>query len=216
MKENRESILREKVLSCKKGDTPHFSYKEWESKPLFKVIKKIYMELGGTLEEFPYGYRNFDIIYDGVYIELDEEQHFNRYRELTLHSEVYNNSKIMNIEKYKTFCKTYELICIKKKSSVGFWSKESSDHQFGISSKERDFSGNGSSRWKQRAFYDFLKDAYSISEELPLIRISVWDVVEIDNEVFTINNILLKNDEEKYPAIKELIITKIKKMKSSI
>jgi len=54
----------------------------------------------------------------------------------------------------------------------------SSDRQFGQSGERYNLEGAGSSRWRQRAFYDYLKDVYSWVVNLPLIRISIYDEFE--------------------------------------
>ena len=35
--------------------------------------------------------------------------------------------------------------------------------------------GDSRSRWKQRAFYDFIKDITSIVKNVPIIRISIYE-----------------------------------------
>ena len=34
--------------------------------------------------------------------------------------------------------------------------------------------GAGSSRWRQRAFYDFLRDVTGLIKEIPVIRLSIY------------------------------------------
>ena len=43
------------------------------------------------------------------------------------------------------------------------------------SNTEKDLSGNGSSRWRQRAYYDFLKDITSKYKNIHIIRISIYE-----------------------------------------
>lgn len=64
--------------------------------------------------------------------------------------------------------------------------------------------GNGSSRWRQRAFNDFLKDVNSVIRNKPVIRVSIYD--EYDGE--TIGSILNRRDRKKttdfvYSVLKE-------------
>lgn len=135
-------------------------------------IYNVYKNLGGILDEAPVNIGDWDIDLKSCIIEFDEENHFNRYRLITLNSKIYDNYINFNVDEYKNYCKNYEKNC---RTDGGYWRNDSSDRQFGISSPEGDFNGNGSSRWKQRAYYDFLKDIYSLITQTPVIRISIYD-----------------------------------------
>lgn len=52
---------------------------------------------------------------------------------------------------------------------------ESTEEQFCKSDATVSFDNSGSSRWRQRAFYDFLKDVSSKIIKIPVIRISIYD-----------------------------------------
>lgn len=141
---------------------------------LHKEILEIYKSFGGILKDYPIAFGDFDIVTANGCIELDEENHFNRYRKITLQSNLYKEIKSFSVSNYISYCDTKES---KAGKSVSFWTNKSSQKQFGISSPEKDFSGNGPSRWKQRAFYDFLKDAYCIITNKQLFRISIYDEI---------------------------------------
>ena len=49
---------------------------------------------------------------------------------------------------------------------------------------------NGSSRWRQRAFYDFIKDLNSVIRKVPILRISIYDTYNGN----TVNEMLIKKD----------------------
>ena len=58
----------------------------------------------------------------------------------------------------------------------GRWLNNSTEGHFGPSGPRGDLSGNGSSRWKQRALYDFMKDITQLDRQRPrLARIGIWD-----------------------------------------
>lgn len=117
-----------------------------------KQILSVYKQLGGVLDIYPINFGDFDIITDKCFIELDEENHFNRYRSVTLKSVFYNNNSNFSNPRYLEYCNNFENKCGK---GVGFWFSENSEKQFGISSEPGNLNGNGSSRWKQRAFMIF-------------------------------------------------------------
>ncbi len=77
--------------------------------PYYDEISKLYrnkcnsqlseMGLGGVLDNFPTEIGVWDATFsEGFHIELDEEQHFNRYRNITLRSAVYQNEELLSPE----------------------------------------------------------------------------------------------------------------------
>ena len=155
-------------------------------------INRIYKDLGGILPTAPYKFAKYDIPVKDFIIELDEQEHFNRYRFYTLDSSIYENCLNFDKENYKGYCAKYEDKC---RTDGKFGSSPSADKQFGkIDSDDLEWS-----RWKQRAFYDLVKDAYSIAKKLPIIRISIYD--EYNGE--TINDLLKSHKKTKLLAYVE-------------
>ncbi len=66
---------------------------------------------------------------NGVAIELDEELHFNRYRELTLRSEVYQRLSGFPLEAYRDHARSREDECKKAGSYGGKWTNRSCEKQ---------------------------------------------------------------------------------------
>jgi hypothetical protein len=167
-----------------------------------KQIFSVYRELGGILDTYPIRFGNFDIITDKFFIELDEENHFNRYRAITLKSDFYSNNFNFSTQRYLKYCDDFENKCGK---GGGFWFSNNSEKQFGTSSEPGNLNGSGSSRWKQRAFYDFLRDVYSYLQPKPVYRLSVYDKIGD----MTINAVLQKEKTEKYDAVYNLIAGRV-------
>ncbi len=172
-------------------------------------VDRTYRSLGGQLNQYPMGYRGLDIKCRDFIVELDEERHFNRYRLTTLESDFYQNYNCFDLKLYKNFCKDREKECLAAVSWGGNWKKEKSEEQFGQSNIEGCLEGNGSSRWKQRAFYDYLRDVFSHLLNIPVIRISIWE--KIDNHL--IFDDLLRCNNAK--LIKEFITGSVKNFVSS-
>ena len=53
------------------------------------------------------------------------------------------------------------------------------------------FSGNGSPRWKQRAFYDFCRDIFAVSGGMPVYRLAIYEKMAFRVEL---GKALLKGD----------------------
>lgn len=155
-----------------KGNHTKLSANELQASAYYDEIMNIYKRLGGILEVAPTRVGAYDIDTPNFIIEFDEENHFNRYRLSTLNSTIYTNNINVNIENYKKFCKNYEHNCL----TYGKYAHNSStDKQFGNSVIDLDLLDQNRTRWKQRAFYDFIKDVTSIIIGVPIIRISIYE-----------------------------------------
>ena len=71
---------------------------------------------------------------------------------------------------------------------------------------------NGSPRWKQRAFYDYLRDVVALVNRIPLIRISVYDRVITDCQINTVGSILMNGTESDLDQIVKFIESNIDKV----
>lgn len=151
------------------------------------IIRGVYTCLGGRPEEFekarPGGWdMAFETPEGLLLVELDEEQHFTRYRRRTL------DLSVPWGQAYRRHCETDESRLVPSRTWGKYWTSPASERFFGEASPPGDFTDVGSPRWRQRAFYDAFKDL------LPgrrLARISVYDVaVGPYSEPFTIESIL--------------------------
>lgn len=137
----------------------------------YEAVVNVYRILGGVLSMPPIRVGKYDIDTANFIIELDEENHFNRYRLSTLDSPIYANNPNIDVEQYKKFCKNYEDRCL----TYGKYAKnDSTEKQFEYCELDGNLD-DSRSRWKQRAFYDFIKDITSIVKNVPIIRISIYE-----------------------------------------
>lgn len=138
-------------------------------------LLSLYRHLGGVLDlsDFAAGEWDFDLA-GGFKIELDEYLHFNRYR-----AESCLGPWVQDVpwrEAYRDYCEQYEYKCFQGRLP-GMWANKSSDCMFGGSDPIGVISELGPSRWKQRALYDTIKDAYACHRNLSVARISVTDTI---------------------------------------
>ncbi|MDB4904034.1 MAG: hypothetical protein JWQ63_3315 [Mucilaginibacter sp.] len=154
-------------------------------------IFEAYSFFEGKLNVPPTGFGPWDISTNKFIIELDEERHFNRYRFSTLESPFYKKYEYFSLTDYKAYCKEKEKNCLKAAQFGGNWKNNSTEKHFCKSNLNGVLDDNGSSRWKQRAYYDFLKDITSKILKVPLIRISVYDTYK----GITIDQLLETNTE---------------------
>ncbi len=196
----REIRLRE-ILGGKAlpfGDKKALLTSSWVSE-----VYHIYKKLGGILDTFPTRVGHWDVFLDRstaaeklgfgreAMTELDEEQHFNRYRLVTLDASFYSKLITFPIDDYRQYCERHEDAALHRGSHGGYWTNKAVEKQFGPAGANGIFGCNGAPRWKQRAFYDMLKDLASLVIDIPLARISVWDYVHQENETTeTVGDIL--------------------------
>tara|TARA_Y100000034_G_scaffold62733_1_gene76013 strand:- start:219 stop:863 length:645 start_codon:yes stop_codon:yes gene_type:complete len=171
-------------------------------------VQSVYDELGGLLSPFPLNLRKWDIEVEDIAVELDELLHFNRYRLSTLSSPLYKKLKNFPVKEYKSYCETYEPKCLSAGAYGGKWSNNSCEKQFGVGSTPGVLSGNGSPRWKQRAFYDFVKDLTPLLYDIPLVRVSIWDEINISGATYNIGQVLDNEILDSGSSIMKLIKTR--------
>lgn len=173
-KANKQKILKD---ICAKHFSTHtherLSLDELKASVYYDEIVNVYHRLGGILTTIPARVGEYDIDTPNFIIELDEENHFNRYRLSTLQSDVYNDNYNLDVELYKGYCKSYENKCC---TYGQYASSDSTNKQFGKSVVDGDLKDVNRTRWKQRAFYDYIKDITSLVIGVPIIRISIYEV----------------------------------------
>ena len=162
-------------LKCPKSD-------DVAASDLRPEIECVYRSLGGILRSVPhFKLRPWDIEFDGIAVELDESLHFNRYRGVTLGSASYASLPCFPFGAYQRFCSEHEDICLKNGGYGGKWSNTSCERQFGEASQPGVLPEkvtemeHGAPRWKQRAFYDFVKDLSPMLIGVKVVRIAVWE-----------------------------------------
>lgn len=164
-------------------------------------IDEVYWALDGNTDE-PHQARPgaFDLCVatasGRLIIELDEEQHFNRYRAATL---AFPWAEMLPwAGAYRDYSRIYEADLARTFISGGRWTNNSAPRFFGAASAPGDFTGVGSPRWRQRAFYDAVKD---LLPGIRLARIVVFDVVDGRS----VETILRSKDHSAAAAIRRLV-----------
>jgi hypothetical protein len=142
------------------------------------AVIAIYHQLGGILRQpvlRPGGSDFVAATPDGTVaaIELDEELHFNRYRELTLKANWYRDVSWAN--EYTARCRSAEPRCLRDGTWGRRWTTARSEALFGPAGPPGQLDGLGAPRWKQRAIYDAMKDLAALSAGPPLARLSIFD-----------------------------------------
>jgi hypothetical protein len=140
-------------------------------------ILALYRALGGEAEDFAvFRPGVWDIVLaDGVIVELDEEQHFNRYRRVTL--EPAWAAPLPWTADYLRYGDEREDAALRKARRGGYWASPSTERMFGPADPPGEFGASGAPRWKQRALYDAMRDVLAAEGTVRLARVAVWDDV---------------------------------------
>ncbi len=156
-----------------------------------REVIRVYRMLGGIHEQPRIAPGPWDLQIDEVAIELDEETHFNRYRALTLDSSLYRRLDHLDAGAYRAWCASREAACL---TYGKYWSTSSSEREFGPPGPRASLSGRGAPRWKQRAFYDLIKDLSPIVGHLKVTRVSIYDTVSCRGSAETLDELLRNAD----------------------
>jgi hypothetical protein len=184
-----EKIVYEKYPKYKH---PKLKKAELYSSDFFDLVANVYYDLDGQFTDVPVNYGSWDISTTKFIIELDKERHFNRYRLQILSSSFYTDWSYFSLKRYQEYCINKEKECLTTAGYGGYWKNESTEKMFLKSNVVKNLSGNGSSRWKQRAYYDFLKDVTSKIRGIPVVRISIYEIYKGK----TLNYILINEDKD--------------------
>ena len=146
---------------------------------LADAVMAVYKALGGR-PDVPLRLRPgaWDLAFeDGLVVELDEELHFNRYRALTLEADWC--STLPWRDDYLTFCRAREPSCLAAGKWGKRWTSPPCEAMFGAADSPGILWPSGAPRWKQRALYDVIKDAFALSgTSVRLVRLATYDYVD--------------------------------------
>lgn len=134
----------------------------------------LYRDLGGTQVDPRLAPGGWDLAFtDGLLLELDEDMHFNRYRNVTLQTSW--ASELPWTAAYRGY-----VVAGERTSGTGGrrWTNPSAERMFGAADPDGILGAHGAPRWKQRALYDAMKDASAAAGQVKLARLSIYDVVD--------------------------------------
>jgi hypothetical protein len=141
------------------------------------AIGDLYARFGGKQDTAKLRPGAWDLAFEGdLVVELDEELHFNRYRLRSL--EPAWAASLPWREHYRNLCVEREAECLAAARWGQRWTNPSCDAHFGPGDPPGEFADGGAPRWKQRALYDTIKDAASLSDGgVRLARVATHDLV---------------------------------------
>ncbi len=173
-------------------------------------LQEIYDDLDGTGELIILEKLKFDFKIQRNLILYDDELHFNRYRSITLRSDIYNEFNFSFSEGLKRICRTFEKDCLKVGLQVRIWSgSPMAKHCFGSPNEPGDFGGNGAPGWKLTAYNDAQYDLQTRLHGYKLIRINPYETLMTGGSLKRLDQLLINPKEEQAKAILNWFLRKI-------
>jgi hypothetical protein len=173
-------------------------------------LKEILDDLGGNgslplLEKL-----KFDFKVGRHLILWDEELHFNRYRLISLRSDLYSEMNFTFSDAYKRLCRTYEKEALKSGFQTRIWNGPPlAKHLFGAASEPGDFSGNGASGWKLQAYNDAQIDLQTRIHGYKLIRLSPFETLMTGGSLKRLDQLLVNPKEEQLGMLYQWLTRKL-------
>ena len=195
-----------------KEPLPAVTWDDIVAKGLQAQTLEVYQNLGGILEIPDILFPPYDLEYNGFAIQVDEEKQFNRYRSITLNAPFYTNFGELQLEKYKSYCRTFEPECLKSASHGNLWNNTFSQKNFGKPGEIGELHKEGSTAWKYLAFQDFLVDLSSIIFNHKVIRLSIYDNILMNNKMYRVNDIILSSRPDYKTGLTKFLERKIKSL----
>lgn len=164
--------------------------------PYQSLLQEVYEDLEGEGEKFPVTYSKPDFQCEDAYIIFHDSLTFNKYRNLTLRSEFYDEFEGFSMQNYRRFCRANESKCLSAGSAGGLWTNAEAEHYFGKSQDRGDLGLSGSAQWKKHAFEQFLFDVVAKVENKKVVYISIYDVIMINGQLTPIEKLTLSQNAQ--------------------
>lgn len=130
---------------------------------------------------------------EGVYFVYDDALSFNRYRNITLRADFYDQADhILNPSAYRQWNRQKEKECLKAGIQAGNWHTKRVQAFFGPSDEPGDFYKRGSAAWKWRAFQAALLDAWFLEKRAAFFHLSPYEKILVQGQLMELGQIVDK------------------------
>ncbi len=194
-RKNLQKILQSKYLPAERYEKK-YSAGVIKSADLQRWLKDSYSELGGQHDYHSIPIPGFELEFGNFCVMLNEQLQFNRYRSLTLRSDMYQQLTSFPLSKYRIYCRKMEGECLKSGKSNPYWTNYEAEYHFGKPMEPGDLGLSGSSGWKLRAIQAMLNDAVSYQLGIRVVHLSIWDDVLIGNKLTRLGELLFNPDKQ--------------------
>ncbi|MEX2512704.1 MAG: hypothetical protein WD398_07355 [Cyclobacteriaceae bacterium] len=167
-----------------------------------ELLEAAYLNLNGISELPILNHLKIDFKIGKNLFLYDDAHHFNRYRMVTLKSEIYQVFNFTWHSNYQRLCRAHERECMLSGLQDRVWNGPPlASKSFGISEEPGDLSGNGAPGWKLNAYNDVQYDLISRLQGFRMIRIPAYENLLVGGSLKRIDQLLLRPDENTLSAI---------------
>ncbi|RPA69196.1 hypothetical protein EF405_05165 [Cyclobacteriaceae bacterium YHN15] len=168
-----------------------------------ELLKEVFHELGGIGSPPILDRLKFDFKINRLVFIYDDEIHFNRYRLISLKSNIYDTFSFLWRDTYLRLCRNFEKECQKAGLQERIWNGPPlAIKVFGKSEEYGELTGNGSSGWKLNAYNDAQYDLFSRLHGYKLVRIPMYENLMIGGSLRKIDDLLIRPTEQMENGIK--------------
>lgn len=140
----------------------------------------------------------------------DDANHFNRYRQTTLKSELYRVFQFSWHSGYLRMCRSHERECLLSGLQERVWKGPPlASNCFGAAEEPGELTGNGSPGWKLNAYNDLQYDLIARLQGYRLIRIPAYENLMIAGRLQRIDKLLLQPNEATLQALGSWLVRKM-------
>ncbi|NJN25573.1 MAG: hypothetical protein HC819_06235 [Cyclobacteriaceae bacterium] len=207
--ENLRKILLTKFLPNSSIDT---NFNMWELNGSFyeKNFLETYHALDGKEGTFPETRYTVPLMEFGRFsVVFDEAIHFNRYRGKTLRSAFYDNITSFPKVKYLSYCRKYEVECLKGGTARPEWTSREAERYFGEPQLPGDLGLSGAPGWKLTALTDLATDMIARKRKIRLLRISIWDDLLLNQKLVKFKDMLVSPGKIETESILKYVERKV-------
>lgn len=175
-----------------------------------ELLKEAYAALHGQ-GEFPVLKRLKVPLKVGQHLLIyDDNKHFNRYRHITLKSELYRVFQFPWYLGYLRMCRSHERECLLSGLQERVWmGPPLASNCFGVAEEPGELTGNGSPGWKLTAYNDMQYDLISRLQGYRILRIPAYENLMIAGRLQRIDKLLLQPNEATLHAVGAWLLRKM-------
>jgi len=167
-----------------------------QQEPYKTYLQEVFEDLGGISEDHPIDFPLPALQCEDAFIVFHDALTFNKYRNITLRSPLYEELLNIPLQNYRRFCRSNEKQCLAQGTAGNLWTNAKAEHYFGKSEECGDLGLKGSSEWKKRAFEQYLFDVLAKASNKKIIYLSIYDVIMINGQLTQVEKLTLSQNEQ--------------------
>ena len=184
-----------------------------EAAKLSSPLLAAYQALGGQQATFPLPRLTWPMVFDGLYLVLDEGEQFQRYRLQTLRSPIYAQLPNFPLMHYRRWARKEAPTGEKILANAQRWTHTAAERAFGEPAPIGDFGAGGSPGGKWLAWEALLQDCLPLtlpaSKSVAVVRLSVYEELMVSGNRLSLGKLLLQPERLKPEILQNYLLRRI-------